>query len=273
MLSARIMRRLDTPLGLGAMFALAFLLRLALAPHFGFKGDLRLFDAWAGRLAEVGPRHFYVEGQFQDYPPGYLYVLWLVGKLSASPGYVLLKLPSMLADLGLAWFAATLGARIAPASMRSRLPVRALVAAAVLFNPAVIALSAGWGQVDSVPAMFVVLSLLLLFTGSRASLAREVAGLLSFAVAVAMKPQAGFVLPVLLYALWRRHLRGRRGQVLADGFLELGVVGMPAVLLWAVSGLAFGLGPVELVRFYRHSASLYPVTSANAFNFWGAFAF
>jgi Gpi18-like mannosyltransferase len=273
MRTAPIMRRLDTPLGLAVMFGAALALRLAIAPHFGFKGDLRLFGAWAGRLADVGPHRFYVAGQFQDYPPGFLYVLWLLGKISASPGYLLLKLPAMLADLGLAWFAGTLGARIAPSSLRSRLPVRALVAAAVLFNPAVIALSAGWGQVDSVPAMFVVLALLLLFTGSRASLARELGALLSFGVAVAMKPQAGFVLPVLVYALWRRHLRGRRGQALADGVLELGVVAMPALVLWAVSGLAFGLGPVELVRFYRHSASVYPVTSANAFNFWGSFAF
>ena len=52
--------------------------------------------------------------------------------------------------------------------------MRALVAAAVLFNPAVIALSAVWGQVDSVPAMFVLWSLLLLFTGPP-SLPRELA--------------------------------------------------------------------------------------------------
>src|SRR5438477_4285509 len=128
---ARLVWRLDTPAGLAGMFAVALVLRLLIAPYVGFKGDLRLFQIWAGRLADVGPHHFYVEGQFQDYPPGYLYVLWLTGKISATPGYVLLKLPAIVADLGLAWFAGTLGVRIAPSSLTQRLPVRALVAAGV----------------------------------------------------------------------------------------------------------------------------------------------
>ena len=44
--------------------------------------------------------------------------------------------------------------------------------------------------------------MLLLFTRPR-SLRREILALLLFAVAIAVKPQAGFVLPVLLYALYR----------------------------------------------------------------------
>jgi Gpi18-like mannosyltransferase len=264
--------RLDTPLGLAGMFGLAFLIRALIAPHVGFYGDLRLFQMWATRLDEVGPHRFYVEGQFADYPPGYLYVLWLLGKISSPPGYLLLKLPAILADLGLAWIAGTFAARMAPASVKERLPVRALAAAAVLFNPAVIALSAVWGQVDVVPAMFVLGSLLLLFTGPQ-SLRREIAAFLLFAVAVAMKPQAGFVLPVMLYALYRRYLRHRPRQELVDGWLAIAMTGVLSLGLWAVSGLAFGLGPVSLIRFYRHSASVYPVTSANAFNLWGALGF
>jgi Gpi18-like mannosyltransferase len=254
------------------MFGLAFLIRVVIAPHVGFYGDLRLFQMWATRLDEVGPHRFYVEGQFADYPPGYLYVLWLIGKISSPPGYLLLKLPAILADLGLAWIAGTFAARMAPASLKERLPVRALAAAAVLFNPAVIALSAVWGQVDVVPAMFVLGSLLLLFTGSQ-SLRREIAAFLLFAVAIAMKPQAGFVLPVMLYALYRRYLRHRPRHELIDGALAIALTGVLSLGLWAVSGLAFGLGPVSLIRFYRHSASVYPVTSANAFNLWGALGF
>lgn len=265
--------RLDTPFGLAAMFAVALLVRVLIAPHAGFYGDLRLFQIWANRLDDVGPRHFYVEGQFADYPPGYLYVLWLLAKISSgTPGYLLLKLPAILADLGLAWIAGTFAARLAPASLRERVPVRAMVAAAVLFNPAVIALSAVWGQVDAVPAMFVLWSLLLLFTGPQ-SLRREIAALLLFAIAIAMKPQTGFVFPVILYALYRRYLYRRPRAELVDGALSIGVMGASSLGLWAVSGLPFGLGPVSLVRFYQHSASVYPFTSANAFNLWGAIGF
>jgi Gpi18-like mannosyltransferase len=270
--AARLVWSLDTAAGLAAMFSLALLVRIAIAPYVGFHGDLQLFQTWAARLRTVGPHAFYTPGQFQDYPPGYLYVLWLLGKLSPLPGYLLLKLPALLADLGLAWVAGTFAGRLAPPSLTERLPVRALVAAAVLFNPAVIGLSAVWGQVDSVPALLTLSSLLLLFTGAR-SLRRELASVVVLAVAVAMKPQAGFVLPVLLYALYRRHLHGRRGAALADGVLAVGVVCAVALGLWAFSGLPFGLGPLALLRFYHRSASVYPVTSANAFNVWGAIGF
>ena len=265
----RFVWRLETPVGLGAMFAVALLVRVVIAPHAGFYGDLRLFQIWANRLHEVGTHRFYVQGQFADYPPGYLYVLWLIGKISATPGYLLLKLPALLADLGLAWIAGTFATRLAPAALKERWPVRALVAGAVLFNPAVIALSAVWGQVDAVPAMFVLWSLLLLFTGPR-SLRCEIAAFLLFAVAIAMKPQSGFVLPVMLYALYRRYLHQRPLSEVIDGALTISVTGVLALGAWSVSGLAFGLGPVSLLRFYSHSASVYPVTSANAFNLWGA---
>jgi Gpi18-like mannosyltransferase len=263
---------LDTPAGLVAMFAIAFLVRVLIAPRVGFYGDLRLFRMWAQRLADVGPHNFYVEGQFADYPPGYLYVLWLTGKISATPGYLLLKLPALLGDLALAWVAGTFAARLAPASLRERWPVRTLVAASVLFNPAVIALSAVWGQVDVVPAVFVLASLLLLFTGPRA-LQHELAAFLLFAIAIAMKPQSGFVLPVMLYALYRRYLQGRPRPELIDGALSIALSGVLSLALWSVSGLAFGLRPLELMRFYKASASVYPVTSANAFNLWGLVAF
>ena len=92
--------------------------------------------------------------------------------------------------------------------MNERWPVRALVAAAVLFNPAVIALSAGWGQVDVVPAASSSARCSCSSPG-RETLRRELGAFLLFAVAVSMKPQSGFVLPVMLYALYRRYLHRR----------------------------------------------------------------
>ena len=268
----RLAWRLDSGAGLVAMFTVALVLRLAIVPHTGFYGDLGLFKQWAIRLYDVGPRHFYVHGELQDYPPGYLYVLWLTGNLFASPGYLVLKLPAIVADLGLAWMAGTFAARLAPERMRRRWPVRTLVAAAVLFNPAFFGVSAIWGQVDSVPDLFVLSSLLLLLTGER-SVPRDAGALLLFSVALAIKPQVAFVLPAILYALYRRYLHGRPRDELLAGALRIAAVGAPALVLWAVSGIAFGLGPIELFRFDRHSTSIYPVTSANAFNIWGAVAF
>ena len=253
------------------MFAVALVVRLLIAPYSGYYGDLKIFRAWAMRLDDVGFDDFYGAG-WADYPPGYLYVLWLIGKASAHPSWLLLKLPAILGDLALAWIASAFAIRLAPSSLAERVPLRVLVAGAILFNPAVIMLSAVWGQVDVVPTVFVLSSLYLLFTGPQ-SLHREIGALLVFAVAVAMKPQACFVLPVMLYALYRRHLRGRRGGDLARGGLSLAIPASLSVGLWAASGVPFGLNPIELVRFLRESASLYSVTSANAFNLWGIVGF
>ena len=253
----RLAWSLETPVGLLAMFLVALGIRIALAPRLGFFVDLGYFRTWASELAHVGPRHFYSVDRVADYPPGYLYVLWLVGKVSATPGYLALKLPAIVADLGIAWVAGTFAARLSPSGLRQRLPVRALVAAAVLFNPAVIALSAVWGQVDSVPVFFMLASLLLLFTRTP-TLQRDLGAFLLYGIAFSMKPQAGFALPVMLYALFRR-----RPVVQA-----LGVVAASVAVVVA-TGLGFGLGPTGLFHFLRHSASEHPVTSANAFNLWG----
>ena len=91
----RLAWKLDSGAGLVTMFTVALVLRLAIVPHTGFYGDLGLFKQWAIRLYDVGPRHFYEHGELQDYPPGYLYVLWLTGTLFASPGYLVLKLPAI----------------------------------------------------------------------------------------------------------------------------------------------------------------------------------
>lgn len=264
----RLAWRLDTPVGLAGMFGLALAVRLAIAPYIGFSIDLGYFRTWAGELSRVGTHGFYSVDRSADYPPGYLYVLWLTGKVSATPGYLLLKLPAILADLGIAWLAGTFAARLAPDSLNRRLPVRAVVAAAVLFNPAVIALSAIWGQVDAVPSFFVLASLLLLFTGNR-SLGRDVSAFLLFGIAFAIKPQTAFALPVMLYALYRRYLHRQPRPALVDGALGVVVCCLAAVCVWVLSGLPFGLDPGPLLRFYRHSASVHPVTSANAFNLWG----
>ena len=173
-----------------------------------------------------GTAHFYVHGQFQDYPPGYLYLLWLTGKVSAAPGYLLLKLPAVLADLGLAWVAGTFATRIAPARLTRRWPVRTLVTASVLFNPATFGLSAILGPGGLGTGAVVLGALLLLFTGER-SPARDAAAFLLFAIAFAMKPQVGVVLPVMLYALYRRYLYRRARAERLEGALTIAAVGAP----------------------------------------------
>ncbi len=267
---------LDTPLGLALMFAVALAVRLALAQKYGFHGDLNLFQLWAIGLHDVGIRHFYV-GYMQSnttfvYPPGYLYILDVIAKISRVPDYRLMKLPAILGDLGLAWLAGVFALRLAPEDLRRRLPVRGLVIAAVLFNPAVFALSTMWGQVDAVPAVFALAALLLLLTG-RHSVGRDTFAMVMFAIAFSMKPQSSFLAPVLAYALYRRYLyrRGRADQL--RGLGKVACVGAVGAVLWAVSGIPFGLSPSGLLSFYSKASNGYKITSVWAFNLWGVIGF
>lgn len=267
---------LDTIPGLLAMFVVAFVLRLLIAPHIGFVGDLRYFNAWAARLSEVPLRDFYVGDLTFQYPPGYLYVLDVIGRFSSSPGWVALKIPPILGDLALAWIAGLLARRLAPRSLVARYPLRALVIAAVLFNPALIALSAAWGQVDSVPAAFALAAMLLLLTGpqtgSRAT-RREIGTILCFAVAFSMKPQSVFLFPAIGYCLVDRHLLARRGLALVEGFVRIVALGVIGLSVWMLSGVPFGKSPAWLLDFYRQASDSYRITSVWAFNLWGVVGF
>lgn len=273
----------STPVGLGALFVAGLLLRLVLARGGGFPYDISSFAGWAQRLADGGPSGFYPapgEDFFVDYPPGYLYVLWVLGKLAvglsgAAPPTFALKLPPVFADLALAWLVAVLAERLAPAGRR--LPVRGVAAAAILLNPAVFFVSAVWGQVDSILAVLVVGAFLLLGTGT-ATFRREAAGTALLAVAFVTKPQAMFVVPVVVLVLAWRHARagpvtlgaGRAAARVAVRLAGLGAVGAAAALVLMAP---FHMWPADAVSFYSRAARTYPFTSVFAFNFWGTVGF
>ena len=81
------MRRLDTATILTTILVLGLALRVFIAavylPLSGLANDLGAFNAW-GQRPSIGPGAFYEPGYFSDYPPGYLYVLWLLGEIGAA---------------------------------------------------------------------------------------------------------------------------------------------------------------------------------------------
>ena len=79
------------------MLLLGLLVRLAFINADGFKNDVSTFESWALTLAEHPMREFFAKAGFADYPPGYFFVLWLVGHaykllVHADPTYGLLKI-------------------------------------------------------------------------------------------------------------------------------------------------------------------------------------
>ena len=176
---------------LGAALAWRLALAFVIVPGRGYATDLGLFWQWATSLAQHGSGTFYASTGSANYPPGYLYVLWALG-LTGEPA--LLKLPAILADIGI-------GAVLYALALRWRGPRTGLVAAALfLFLPVSWYDSALWGQVDAVGTLVAVVALLLLVEGwSEAALATAV-------LAVLVKPQYAIGLGVVIPVLVRRHL-------------------------------------------------------------------
>ena len=279
---------LDTRSGLGALFIVGLAIRIVLARGGGFPFDMSSFAAWAGTLADKGPWNFYpLAGEFfVDYPPGYLYVLWVLGLISdallgGAPSVLFLKLPPILADLGLAWAVSVAAERLTPAIVVKRLPVRALAAAAILLNPPVFFVSAVWGQADSVLALLVVAAFILLGTGAP-TFRHEAGGVALLAVALGTKPQVVFVFPIVALLLAWRHLYlplagaddpSVRSRALLTGARRMIELGAIAVATGFLLFLPFRLYPARALDFYLHASRTYRVTSVFAFNLWGAVGF
>lgn len=209
----------------------------------GHAVDLSAFHAWALRLAEVGPRTFYVPGVFVDYLPGYLLVLWPLGLVVRSfPSIApeVLKLPPTVADFAVAYWLRRLGG-----------PRGELAAAAYLWNPAVLFAGPWWGQAESVALAWLVGS-----AWAWHQARPGWAGLL-FALGALTKPQYAGAAVVLLLGL----AQGWPGVRL------LAAAG--SVLATAVGcGFLFGLSPWGLVRLALSAAATYPYGSVNALNLW-----
>jgi predicted membrane-bound dolichyl-phosphate-mannose-protein mannosyltransferase len=228
----------------------ALMLRLVLSFFGTLNLDQGTFIAWAGMLAENGFKNFY--NSWSDYFPGYLYVLFILGKINAVgifPEPLLFKLPAIIADL-------LTGLVIYKILYKSKGEKWGLIGAAIyLFNPAIIANSTLWGQVDSLTALMSLFAIYQFPFSIYLSAA-------SLAFGTLVKPQVAFVFPVILFLF----LRDKRK------FTEL--------LAYCITGLVvFTLG---FVPFWNHSNLIsfiyerigislnqYPYLSVNAFNFWG----
>lgn len=233
-------------------------LRLLLAPFSGgYATDMNTFKAWASHAASGGLAHFYDTDMFVDYPPGYIYVLYILGKVQSAlqlamdsrATLLLMKLPAMLADV------ATSGLLFGMARKRLRLSPGLAFGAALLylFNPAVLVNSTIWGQVDSFFTLFLLLTLNAVSTGRL-----ERAGGL-FALAVLVKPQALIFTPVLLFAFWQAKSWQRFGRSTAWGL---------GVFAAGILPFSFVLKPWWFIKLYAETLMSYPYATLNAFNLY-----
>ncbi|MBI2324591.1 MAG: phospholipid carrier-dependent glycosyltransferase [Chloroflexi bacterium] len=234
---------------LGAV-AIGVAVRLLVFGGQGFPSDVGTFMAWAERLAAIGPLSFYEAGYFSDYPPGFLYVLWLVGAL--FDGEVLrlvVKALSIPADIALAY---VLFRVVSPSAGPM---AGAMTGALWMLQPGPIFAGPLWGQVDSWGTLPFLGALLA--AGQRRWV---LAGALA-AVAAMVKPQFGLAAIVVGAAAAVDLLRGGRWRPLATFALS----GLGAAVAIAVP---FRLTPGAFVDLVRSASETYPYTSLYAFNVW-----
>ena len=163
----------------------------------GFSIDLEFIHNWGVRMHEVGFSRFYGPEVQMPYPPGYLYVVfvlqWVINLLQItdiSIIYFIYKIPPIFCDLcsGVILYKLALE--------RQMTKKKATVLAALyMFNPAVVINSAVWGQVDSCFTLFILLMCLFL------SKKKFGMACLMFGIGMMVKQQTMAFAPVLLWGL------------------------------------------------------------------------
>ena len=238
---------------------IAFFFRLALSFFGTLHLDQGTFIAWSNNLVTDGFKNFY--GGWSDYLPGYLYILWILGKINLVgfiPQIMLYKLPAIFSDL-------LTGFLIYKIVKRNLLPrnkkilerkewLGILGAFVYIFNPAVLANSSLWGQVDSLTALSIILSIYLFDK-------KYILSAAALALGTLIKPQAAFVFPIILYLFIKQKRKFK--ELLLYCFVGLSVFVLGFIPFSNGNFFSFIINRLSL------SANQYPYTSINAFNFWG----
>jgi hypothetical protein len=238
----------------GGGLLLAAIARIALWPTAGLTGDLDQFVLWVHGLA-TGPF-----GQAYDqnvsFPPVMVYIWGLLAAIepafrtvttSADPAIrAIMKAPASIADLALGCLVAW--------HLRAT-PRWAIVGGlAILLHPAVIDISAWWGQYESIYVLGAVVAYVLAVRG------HSLWAVAALAVAVMTKPQAlPFLVPFGAWFLARDGWRGAAKAALVGALVTV-ALWLPFVAAGGVQGYARNLS--------EYQGDLFAILSIRAWNLW-----
>ena len=239
---------------------------LCAVSYYGHKTDMACFSGWSSKIFTNGLAAFYASEGFHDYPPGYVYVMYILGAvketlhLENGALWLWLKLPSIAADTVMAVLSYKL------ARKRFSDAVSSVFAALIIFNPAVITDSAVWGQIDG------ILALLCLMAVYNAAERRFIPSFFWLASGVLVKPQALFVAPVIAFALIDDLFISNKFEARKLIKYILGAVAAVAAML--ILFMPFGKNPVDgiktIIAQYLQTLGEYEYMTVNAFNFYAA---
>jgi len=232
----------------------AVAVRVALWPAPGLTGDIDQFVLWAHGLATAPFGHAY--DQNLSFPPVMVYVWALLAWVeptfrtvttSAEPAIrAIMKAPASLADLALGLLIVW--------HLRATPRWALLGGAAILLHPAVIDVSAWWGQYESIYVLGGVVAYVLAVRGHSLWAAA------ALGVALMTKPQA---LPFLVpFGAWFLARDGWRGalRAAAVGAMVIAVLWLPFLAAGGIQGYARNLG--------EYQGDIFSILSLRAWNLW-----
>ncbi len=243
-------------LTLGLIFLVAFLVRIFISGSvLGHTTDMGCFSHWSEQIFTQGLSGFYSGNIICDYPPLYIYFLWIVeffrsmlNLMFVSPEHlILLKLPSVIFDL----LTAALVYKIA----KKRLSYRGAILSLMLiaFSPVFIFNSSAWGQVDSIFTFFIALTAYYIIEDKLHF------ATLSYVLAVLLKPQAFIFAPILIYG----YIRSKDWKKVLLS-LTYGLM----LFVGAVLPFAIYEGPLWIFDLYFGTMGQYAFSTFNAYNIY-----
>ena len=242
----------DEKIVIFTLLAVGFFLRIAASTFMDGHNDVNLFRNWAETAANDFSK-FYLNAKSADYPPLYIYVLALIGKIGTISYFktyfvLILKIPSIIADVVTAYLIYKLGKKY----FKSEIGI--LLSAFYIFNPAIFIDSTFWGQVDSIFTLMIVIAVFLL---SEKKIATSSA---VFAAAILMKPQGIIFLPILFFELVRK--------INLKIFMKSAISALITAVIIILPFSLNGQNPLWIFKLYSNTISEYPYASVNGFNFF-----
>lgn len=263
------------------LFLLGLIIRLSII-FYDYSWDVNNHMVWAKDFLMRGPQNFY-ETQSSNvfanltpnYPPLAIFIFvvmrllnplihsiywWFNLHISFIPSNLifflektvflaaLMKIPAIITDLGIAYIILLFAKKIIPKNKKSQI----IAASFILFNPAFIYNSALWGQIDSIPIFFVLLSIyFLLYTK------RSIVSAVLFTLALLVKPTALIFLPVYIIVFIKKF--GIKKSII-DLFI--------ANVIFYLFFLPFTFSPYKTYLDKILSAQSLPYVTNGALNFW-----
>jgi Gpi18-like mannosyltransferase len=240
--------------GLIAALVAGIVIRVVLLPTEGLRGDLDQFVLWVHGIAVDGLPNAY--DQNLSFPPVMAYVWGLLAAVqpafqtvtdASDPAIrALMKTPASVADIGLALLVAY--------ALRDRPRWAVIGAAAIALHPAVIDISAWWGQYESIYMVSTLAAVICAVNG------RNGAAAALLAVALMTKPQ---VLPFLVpFAAWFWATGGWRG------LLRASAIGLAVIVALWLPFIPAG-GPANYLKnLAEYQGEIFNILSLRAWNLW-----